>query len=151
MHCEPEPARVPPDGVRGAGVSPDTVILTLKTAVAAVTVLLVASLTALAAGRPRLHGRLNVAFFVLTMVAVLAFEVVIRFVVPGLTDRFSPEAKRALSLHLGFSVPSALLLPFMLFSGLRHSRYHVPLGVLFGLLWAGTFVTGIFYLPHDQP
>ena len=44
-------------------LSPGDVILALKIAVGAVTVLLAASLVALAAGRPRLHGRINTVFF----------------------------------------------------------------------------------------
>ena len=33
----------------------------------------------------------------------------------------------------------------------HHRRLHVAAGVLFALLWAGTFVTGIFFLPHAFP
>jgi len=40
----------------------------------------------------------------------------------------------------------------MLSTGLTHHRVlHVATGVLFALLWAGTFVTGIFFLPHAFP
>ena len=49
------------------------VILTLKVAVAAVTVLLLASLVALARGQYRLHGRINLVFFTLTLAAVFVF------------------------------------------------------------------------------
>ena len=45
------------------------VILTLKIAVAAVTVILAASLICLLRGRYRLHGRLNIVFFILTVAA----------------------------------------------------------------------------------
>jgi len=50
------------------------VILVLKVAVIAVTVLLVASLTALARGNIRLHGRINYVFFVLTLGASSAWK-----------------------------------------------------------------------------
>lgn len=54
-----------------------------------------------------------------------------------------------LYIHLGFSVPAALVLPVMLYTGLKgHARFHVALGVVFLLLWSGTFITGIFFLPH---
>ena len=130
--------------------TPENVILTLKVAVASVTVLFVASLAALAAGRKRLHGQINTAFFVLTMVAVIGFEVVIRFVNPQLTADFSPDARRALGIHLCFSVPAALVLPLMLYTGRTHRRnLHIALSAFFTLLWAGTFVTGVFFLPHS--
>jgi hypothetical protein len=46
-------------------------------------------------------------------------------------------------------VPSALLLPVMLFTGKTKRRTtHVAFAVLFSLMWTGTFVTGIFFLPH---
>ena len=33
---------------------------------------------------------------------------------------------------------------------LRHrARLHVSMAVLFSILWAGTFVTGLFFLPHN--
>jgi uncharacterized membrane protein YozB (DUF420 family) len=57
-----------------------------------------------------------------------------------------------LYIHLGFSVPAALVLPAMLYSGLKRYRsVHVSLGVVFLVLWSGTFVTGIFFLPHTAP
>ncbi|HVK07159.1 MAG TPA: hypothetical protein VM597_00100 [Gemmataceae bacterium] len=130
--------------------SPENVILTLKALVAAVTVLFACSIAALVAKRPRLHGRLNTVFFVLTLVPVIGFEVVIRFVTPNLTDGFSPAQRSALAVHLGFSVPSAVMLPAMLYTGKRRLlRYHVPFACVFTVLWAGTFVTGIFFLPHS--
>jgi hypothetical protein len=128
-----------------------TVILTLKIAVVAVTVLLLASLAALARGNYRLHGRLNVTFFVLTVAAVLGLEVLVRFLDPGVFDYIRADSKlsEALNVHLCFSVPSAVLMPFLLFTGLRHRRaVHLALALLFGLLWTGTFVTGVFFLPH---
>ena len=47
--------------------TPGLVILTLKILVGTVTLLLIASVVALRQGRPRLHGRINRVFFVLTM------------------------------------------------------------------------------------
>lgn len=135
------------------------VIIALKVAVTAVTVLLLSSLVALAKGNYRLHGRINVVFFTLTLVAVLGLEVVSRLLYPLLSgdDRdlfsyFDSETKRALRTHLCFSVPAALVLPAMLYTGLTHRRsLHIALGILFALLWIGTFVTGIFFLPHTFP
>lgn len=126
------------------------VILTLKIAVSAVTVLFIASLVALANGRRRLHGQINRVFFALTMTTVLAFEVFIRFIDPQLTSAFSPEQHEALTIHLAFAIPSAVLLPIMLFTGVRHHRsLHIVIGVVFLTLWTGTFVTGVFFLPHS--
>jgi hypothetical protein len=122
------------------------IILTLKIAVAAVTVLLAASLVAVARGQYRLHGRINLAFFILTLAAVLGLEVIIRFVDPSTFDylRNKPE----LTIHLCFAVPSALLMPAMLYTGLtRRRKIHLTLACLFGACWAGTFITGIFFLP----
>jgi hypothetical protein len=135
------------------------VILTLKVAVAAVTVLFLSSLVALAKGNYRLHGRINWAFLTLTLFAVLGLELVSRLVYPlvagddrDLFSYFDAETRRALRVHLCFSIPSAVVLPVMLYLGLTHRRrWHVALGVLFALLWAGTFVTGIFFLPHGLP
>ena len=123
------------------------VILSLKIAVGAVSVLLAASLIALVRGNIRLHGRINLAFFALTATALVVFEGMIRLYDPAMFDTFSDDFKQALSVHLCFSVPSALLLPVMLFTGLRHYRTaHLCLAVVFGALWIGTFVTGIFFL-----
>lgn len=130
-----------------------TVILALKIAVGAVTVLLLASLWALVAGRYRLHGRINIAFFALTVTALVAFEVVIQIIEPALFEyiRERDELLKALQIHLCFSIPAALLLPFMLFTGLKHRRkVHIAVGCLFLLLWTGTFVTGIFFLPATE-
>ena len=128
-----------------------TVILLLKIAVASVTVLLVAALIALARGNVRLHGRINLAFFVLTLIALLGFELIIRVINPQVFDYISADdaLSRALSIHLCFAVPSALLMPVMLYTGLKHHRRtHLALATVFGVLWAGTFVTGVFFLPH---
>lgn len=125
------------------------IILTLKVLVTAVTALLLAAVWAVATGRQRLHGRLNLIFFALTMATVIAFEALLRFGA-DVTAGFSPEARRALQVHLWFAVPSAVLLPLMLWSGLTgRRRLHLPLAAAFGLLWAGTFVSGVFFLPHS--
>ena len=127
------------------------VILGLKIAVSAVTVLLLASLVALALGKQRLHGRINIVFFLLTVTALIAFEVVIRILNP---DAFVyidavPGLRNALSVHLCFAIPSALFMPAMLYTGLSHRRtVHLILAGLFAVLWIGTFVTGVFFLPH---
>jgi hypothetical protein len=124
------------------------VILTLKVAVAAVTVLLLASLVALATGRRRLHGRINFFFFILTLAAVLGLELMIRFINPAVFDYFDEPARQALRLHLWFSVPAAVLLPVMYATGRTgRGRLHVALASVFAILWIGTFVTGIFFLP----
>lgn len=131
-------------------MSAGNVFLTLKILVVAVTLLLVASMIALAVGRPRWHGRINTLFFILTATTVLGFEVIVRFVNPHLTAEFSTEQRDALTIHLGFSIPSALLLPAMLYTGLRRRKtIHIAIGILFLLLWTGTFITGVFFLPHS--
>lgn len=127
------------------------VILALKIAVGAVTVLLLASLTAIALGKRRLHGRINVAFFVLTLTALIAFEGVVRLVNPDIFNYYdepgNEQMRTWLRIHLCFSVPSAVLLPFMLFTGRRAYRtVHLALAAVFGVLWAGTFITGVFFL-----
>jgi uncharacterized membrane protein YozB (DUF420 family) len=127
------------------------VILTLKIAVAAVTVLLLASFVALYRGQYRLHGRINLVFFTLTLAAVLGLELLVRVIDPSVFDYIRANAPlyRALNIHLCFSVPSALLMPVMLYTGLTHRRsIHLKLACVFGVLWTGTFVTGIFFLPH---
>jgi uncharacterized membrane protein YozB (DUF420 family) len=138
-----------PSGLEPALTGPN-IILALRVAVAAVTVLLAASLLAVARGNTRLHGRINIAFFVLTLTALLGLEVVVRLVSPGIFGEYFaayPARRLALYVHLGFAVPAALLLPLMLFTGLRHRRvWHLTLAVVFGLLWLGTFVTGTFFL-----
>jgi hypothetical protein len=131
-----------------------TLILILKIAVILVTLLLAASLLALARGRYVLHGRLNVAVVALTLAALLGLEVVARILYP---DIFSihfekHHAQGRLLTHLAFSLPSAVLLPVMLYLGFHHKRsLHVGLGVLFLMLWTGTFITGVFFLPHTEP
>lgn len=129
-------------------LSGPTIILTLKILVSAVTVLFVAAVVAIGTGRRKLHGRLNTAFFVLTMTTVVGFELLLRLG-QDMTSTFSDEALAALRVHLYFAVPSAVLLPLMLLSGRMHWRtLHVAAGCLFTVLWVGTFVTGVFFLPH---
>src|SRR5262249_40512245 len=108
------------------------VILTLKIAVAAVTVILAASLVCLLLGRYRLHGRLNIVFFTLTLGAVIGLEAIIRFIDPTIFDYFTDEEHRRMAIHLSFSIPSAVLLPLMLISGLTHRRRpHILMGAAF--------------------
>lgn len=126
------------------------IILALKVLVSAVTVLLVAALVALAAGRPRLHGRLNTVFFALTMLTVVGFEGLLQFV--DVKAAFDEPTRAALRTHLYFAVPSAAVLPVMLLTGVRRRKaVHVAVGLVFLVLWAGTVVTGVVYLPHTPP
>jgi hypothetical protein len=130
------------------------IILTLKIAVIAVTVLLAVSLLALVRGKYRLHGQINTVFFVLTLLALGGLELIARLMAPELFSQYleEHEAVQALRLHLSFSMPAALLLFLMLATGKWHRRYlHIGLGVLFLVLWTGTFITGVFYLPHELP
>jgi hypothetical protein len=130
------------------------IILLLKIAVIAVTVLLACSLTALARGKYRLHGRINMVVFALTLSALIGLELVARIVSPDIFESYFQEhhATTALKVHLGFSMPAAVLLPFMLGTGLRHRHnLHVGMGAVFLVLWMGTLVTGVFFLPHSNP
>lgn len=129
------------------------VILTLKIAVATVTVLLLLSLIALYRGNTRLHGRINIAFFVLTLTALIGLELVVRLIDPEIFNYLNEGSLRTtLLIHLSFSLPAAALLPAMLFTGLTHRRrIHLFLAAVFSVLWIGTFITGIFYLPHTIP
>jgi hypothetical protein len=123
------------------------IILTLKVLVTAVTVLLLAALAALAAGNRRLHGRINTVFMVLTLSTVVVFEVVLQFV--DVKSAFDPAAREALRVHLWFAAPSAVIIPVMYLSGRTgRRRLHLALSAVFSVLWAGTFVTGVFFLPH---
>jgi hypothetical protein len=126
------------------------IILTLKVLVTAVTVLLVASLVAIASGHRKLHGRINTLFFILTMTTVAGFEVLIRFFV-DVTSAFDAETREALRIHLYFAVPAAVLLPAMFVTGIqRRRRVHLSIAVVFLSLWIGTFITGVFFLPHSH-
>jgi uncharacterized membrane protein YozB (DUF420 family) len=130
-------------------LSGPAIILTLKILVSVVTVLFVAAVVAIGNGNRKLHGRLNTAFFALTMTTVVAFELLLRLGT-DVTSTFSPEAIKALRVHLLFAVPSAVLLPVMFVLGkLRWRILHTATGCLFTVLWVGTFVTGVFFLPHD--
>ena len=127
------------------------VILVLKTAVLAVTVLLLASLAVLWRGNTRLHGRINLVFFGLTATTLVVFELLVQVLRPDLFLYIKQNADLydALRIHLCFSVPSALLMPVMLYTGLTHRRrLHLGFAWLFGALWTGTFITGVFFLPH---
>ncbi len=125
-----------------------TIILALKILVTAVTILLVASLVALVFKKPRLHGRINTLFFVLTMCTVAGFEALLQFV--DVKATFDEPTRDLLRTHLYFAVPSAILLPAMFFTGwTRRKSIHLVLAVVFTTLWIGTFVTGVFYLPHN--
>ena len=135
-------------------VNAPNVILTLKIAVVAVTLLLLSSLVALARGHYRLHGRINMVFFGLTLTALIGLELVARLIEPDMFSAYfdATDAWQALYIHLCFSLPAALLLPFMLYTGLKRRRaIHIRLAILFSILWAGTLVTGVFFLPHTQP
>jgi uncharacterized membrane protein YozB (DUF420 family) len=126
------------------------VILALKIAVAAVTVLLIAAIIAVARGNFRLHGRLTLAFFTLTLMAVLGLELVVRVLAPDVFDYFNRDRalREALNRHLWFSVPSTFVMPAMLYTGLKgYVRVHLTLAACFVVLWTGTFITGIFFLP----
>jgi len=123
------------------------IILALKVLVATVTVLLVASLIALLLKRPRLHGQINTLFFALTMSTVFGFEVLLQFV--DVSATFDDATREALRVHLCFSIPSALLLPIMLYTGkTRRKSVHIAFGIVFSIVWTGTFITGVFFLPH---
>jgi hypothetical protein len=123
------------------------IILALKVLVAAVTVLFAAAVVAIATGRRKLHGRINAAFLTLTLVTVAGFEVLLQFV--DVKSAFDPAAREALRVHLYFAVPSAVVLPVMFVTGkTRRKRLHLTLAAVFVVLWAGTFVTGVFFLPH---
>jgi hypothetical protein len=125
------------------------VILALKVAVLTVTLLFLTSLVALARGRYRLHGRINISFFVLTALAVVGLELIIRLIDESIFNYLDESARRNLTIHLCFSIPVTAVMPLMLFTGLTHRRrWHLSLAVLFAILWTGTFVTGIFFLPH---
>jgi uncharacterized membrane protein YozB (DUF420 family) len=126
------------------------VILTLKIAVVAVTFLLIAALIAAARGNYRLHGRINLVFFTLTLMAVLGLELIVRVIAPDVFVYFNSDdaLRKALNRHLWFSVPSTFILPAMLYTGLKgFVRAHLTLAVCFAILWTGTFVTGVFFLP----
>lgn len=125
-----------------------TIILALKVLVTAVTILFAAAVAAIATGRQKLHGRINTAFTVLTLTTVVGFEALLRLGA-DVTSGFSEAERFALRIHLGFAAPSAVLLPVMYVLGRMHRRKaHLALAAVFTVLWIGTFVTGVFFLPH---
>ena len=126
-----------------------TIILTLKVLVSLVSVILAAAIWAIATGRQKLHGKLNILFFILTMTTVVGFELLLRLGT-DVSTTFTTEQRQALRVHLCFALPSAVLLPMMLLSGVkRRRRLHTTLGMVFLVLWIGTFITGVFFLPHE--
>jgi uncharacterized membrane protein YozB (DUF420 family) len=132
-------------------LTPTLVILSLKYAVGAVTVLLVFSLIALAKGKIKLHGKINLAFFILTVAALFLFEIVVRMIDPSLFSGLwkNAELAKSLKIHLCFAVPSAFLMGIMLFTGLKKLKvWHRRVAVVFLVCWIGTFYTGIFWLPN---
>jgi uncharacterized membrane protein YozB (DUF420 family) len=132
-------------------LTPTLVILSLKYAVGAVTVLLVFSLIALAKGKIKLHGKINLAFFILTVAALFLFEIVVRMIDPMLFSGLwkNAELAKSLKIHLCFAVPSAFLMGIMLFTGLKKLKvWHRRIAVVFLVCWIGTFYTGIFWLPN---
>lgn len=123
-----------------------SIILALKIVVAAVTVLLIAAVIAAARGNYRLHGRLNLLFFTLTLMAVLGLELVVRVLAPDVFVYINSDStlRHALNRHLWFSVPSTFVLPAMLYTGLKgYVRVHLSLAACFAVLWSGTFITGM--------
>lgn len=124
------------------------ILLALKVLVAAVTVLFLAAVAAIVAGNKRLHGRLNTLFLVLTLSTVVGFELLLRLGA-DVTSGFDADTRRMLRLHLAFAAPAAAVLPVLYWSGRTgRRRLHLPLAVVFAVLWAGTAVTGIGFLPH---
>lgn len=133
-------------------LTPTLVILSLKTAVTAVTILLFLSLVALYRGNVFLHGRINMVFFILTVAALFVFEVVTRMMDPLLFQSIWKDADLAakLRIHLGFALPSALLMGVMMFTGIKHKAVlHKRISWVFLICWTGTFLTGIFWLPNQ--
>lgn len=132
-------------------LTPTLVILSLKYAVGAVTLLLCMSLIALAKGKIKLHGKINLVFFILTVAALFLFEIVVRMIDPVLFSGLWKNAvlAKSLKIHLCFAVPSALLMGIMLFTGLRKFKVlHRRVAIVFLVCWIGTFYTGIFWLPN---
>jgi hypothetical protein len=141
-----------PETVERIVLTGPDVILILKVAVGAVSIILAASIVALLRKNFRLHGRLNLVFMILTLAAVFGLEFLIRVHDPNMFDYFDDTTRRIMAIHLCFSVPAAVLLPIMYFTGKTGRRYtHFTLAAVFAVCWTGTFITGIFYLPHHQP
>jgi hypothetical protein len=135
--------------LEGKVLTGPNVILALKIAVIAVSLIFAASLVCLLMGRYRWHGRLNIVFFTLTLAAVIGLEAIVRFIDPTIFDYFNEEERRRMAVHLSFSIPAAVLLPIMLVTGLtRRRRLHMVTGTGFAACWIGTLYTGVFLLPH---
>ena len=127
------------------------VILALKIAVSLVTLLLACALWAVWRKKFQLHGRINLVFVFLTVTTLIFFEVAIRVVKPDIYDyiKADPLLYQRLKIHLWFSIPAAIMMPFMLWSGLkRRAKVHRAAAVLFLIVWTLTFLTGVFFLPH---
>jgi hypothetical protein len=93
-------------------------------------------------GRYRLHGRINLAFFLLTAGALASLEVVSRWLSPAVFNYLKSDAalKHALAVHLGFSIPAteirvspilkigncAALLPFTTAGGSGYGQVDPP-------------------------
>jgi hypothetical protein len=128
------------------------VVAVLKVAVTAVTLLLGASMVALWLGKPRWHGRINAVCLALTYATLGGLEVLMRIIQPGIFDFIvsDPAALGRLRLHLAFAVPAAVLFPILLITGYRGPRrWHLVLACVFGVVWMGTWLTGVLGLPHD--
>lgn len=127
-----------------------TIILALKIAVSAVTLILLGALVALARGNYRLHGRINLLFFILTVSAVVGFETLLQLGAD--VKSHMTEAERfALNVHLCFAGPLPVVMGVMLYTGLKHlRRVHIALSIVFSILWLGTLITGVFFLPHQM-
>lgn len=126
-----------------------TVLICLKVAVSAVTLLLIVSVICLLLKKFRLHGIINTIVAILTLLTLIIFEGILHFSNPPLTSSFTPDELRMLKIHLYFAVPLVPMLFFMLWTGRRRQRTrHLSLAVLFVILWVGMFITGIFGLPN---
>lgn len=126
------------------------VILGLKVAVSLVTVILLFAGWAAWKKKYQLHGRINMLFFGLTVTALILFEVIIRLIKPDIYEylKADPVLFPRLKIHLAFAIPSALLMPLMMWTGLRKRTWHRKINWLFAVLWTLTFLTGVFFLPH---
>src|SRR5262245_20166278 len=110
-----------------------TIILGLKIAVIAVTLLLLGALIAVWRGNYRLHGRLNIAFFVLTLAAVAVFETLL-WLGADVKSHMNSAERLALRIHLCFAVPLPFVMAVMLYTGLKHHRWlHLRMAILFAI------------------
>ena len=126
------------------------VILLLKCAVGLVTILLIACGIALGKRNYRLHGLINTWMASLTLITVMGFELLVRVIGINVTYGWDDSTKFALKVHLCFVIPLVPILVFMLITGWqRRRKMHLSISVLFLILWAGMFITGMFFLPHS--